>query len=104
VVAEGHVVWRVGDRHRGLDSAEKPLDILWLGGISTQEPMLAEGPQIAGLRAWSPGRFFEGSVEVEVLLPFALFAGLQATEQVSDLVLAEACQRQVHLRVGLQIG
>ena len=59
--------------------------------------MVAEDPEIAGLRPRCPARLFEGLVEVEALRPFALLTGLETPEQVLDLALAEPREREVEV-------
>ena len=40
VIAEAHVVWRVGEGHRRLGPSEQPLRVLGLGCVTAQESML----------------------------------------------------------------
>jgi hypothetical protein len=72
--------------------------------ISAQEPVFAELPEITELRARCPRRFLQRLVKVEALHVLALLAYLQAPEQVPDLVLAEAREREVEVRRRLQVG
>jgi hypothetical protein len=51
-----------------------------------------------------PGRIFKSGVEIEFLDPFLLLSGLQAPEQVADLLLCEPREGQVVLATGLQVG
>jgi len=86
--------------------ADRPdsLDILALGGVSDQEPMLTELPQVPGLGAWRPSRILEGRVKIEVLGALLLLASLQTPQQISDLVFREPREGQVDLRAGLKVG
>ena len=49
VVAEADVVWRVRECHRCLGAGQESFDVLGLGGVAAEEPMLAQGPEIAGV-------------------------------------------------------
>ena len=80
------------------------LDVLGLGGVTDQEPMLAECPQLTGVGPRSARRLLEGRVEVEGLGSFGLLSGLQAAEQVTDFVVAEAGEADVDVGTGRQIG
>jgi len=84
-------------------AGEDPLDILGLGRVADQEPMLADGPQLTCLGPRSPGRFIEGGIQVEALRPFGLVSRLQAPEQVADFVFAEAGKGEVQLGARLQV-
>jgi hypothetical protein len=57
--------------------------------------MIPERPEIAELRPRCPARLLQRLVEVEALRVLALLADLELSEQVSDLVLAEAREREV---------
>jgi hypothetical protein len=65
--------------------------------------VLAEGPQLSWLGPRSASRLLEGGVEIEALRPFGLLSGLQAAEQVTDFVLAEAGKGEVDLGTGCQV-
>jgi hypothetical protein len=66
--------------------------------------VFAELPEITGLRARCPTRFLQRLVKVEALHVLALLAYLQAPEQVPDLVLAEAREREVDVGHRLEVS
>jgi hypothetical protein len=66
--------------------------------------MVAEDPEIAGLGPRSPTRFLQRIVKVEALHVLALLADLQLSEQVPDLVLTEAGEREVDVGRCLQVS
>jgi len=65
--------------------------------------VIPERPEIAGLRPRCPPRLFERFVEVEALHVLALLAGLERSQQLLHLVLAEARERDVKLRGRLEL-
>jgi len=66
--------------------------------------MLAEDPQVAGLRPRFPGRRLERSVEVERLGTVALLRRIEAPQERPDLILAEARQADVDVRRLAEVG
>jgi hypothetical protein len=73
-----------------LGTVEEASHIVGLGRVPAQQPVVPEHPEIPGLRPGCPPRLLQGLVEVEALHVLALLADLELSEQVSDLVLAEA--------------
>ena len=63
----------------GSRAVEEPGHVLGARGVPAQQAMLAELPEIAGLRPGCPARLLQRLVEVERLLPLALLADLQAS-------------------------
>jgi hypothetical protein len=57
--------------------------------------VLAEPPDVARLGARLAGRCVQGGVEVELLGPLPALAAVETFEQLCDLVLGEAGQRQI---------
>jgi hypothetical protein len=92
---EADPVWRISRQEPRLGAVEEVGYIVGLGRVSALKPMVAELPEVAGLRAGCPSRLLERIVEVEALHVLALLTDLQLAEQVPDLVLAEARERQV---------
>jgi hypothetical protein len=66
--------------------------------------VLAERPEVARLRARLLRCRIERFVEVERLRPFPPLAGLERSQQVLDLVLAEPREREVEIGCALEIG
>jgi len=66
--------------------------------------VLIERPQVARLGAGLLRCRIECSLEVERLRSFAALADIQRSQQVRNLVLAEAREREVEVRRRLQVG
>jgi len=66
--------------------------------------MVAELPEIAGLRPRCSPRFLERIVEVEALHVLALLACFERAEQILHLVITEAAEREVDVRYRLQVS
>ena len=69
-------------------------DIPGLGGIATQQPMLTESPDIAGLRPRLL-RGLERLVKVERLGALPFLPGFERAEEVPELIVAEAREADV---------
>jgi hypothetical protein len=104
VVAERDVVGRIGEDQAGTPAGQDPLQILGPRGISDQEAMLTQGPELAGLRPRSAGGVPQSRVEVEVLESLALLAGVEPAEQVANFIVPKPREAEVDTRAGLQVG
>jgi hypothetical protein len=71
-------------------AVEQARHVVGVRRVPAQEAMVPERPEITGLRAGCPARLLQRLVEVERLCPFPLLAGLQRSQQLLDLILAEA--------------
>jgi len=101
---EGDPVGGIGQQEPRLGTIEQAGHVVGIRAVAAQQALVAEDPELARLRARRAGRGLEGGVEIEALDLLALLAGLERAEQVADLVLAEARQRQIDLGPGLQVG
>src|SRR5664280_3663040 len=101
---EADAVSGIGRQELRLGAVEQPCHVSGARGIPTQEPVVAEDPEIAGLRARSPPRFLQRLVKVEALDVLALLAGLKLSEQILHLVLTEPRERQVDVGSRLQVS
>ena len=66
--------------------------------------MIAQRPQVAGLGEGVGLGGVEGVVGIEVLDAFALVLGVEQLEELGDLVIVEAGEREVHFGSGIQLG
>ena len=97
-------VWRIGREQLGFRAVAQARHGLGIGGVTAGEPMVAQDPEITRLRARGASGLFECLVEIEALDLLALLADFERAQQILDLVLAEARQRQVDVGAGLQVG
>ncbi len=88
-------MWGIGREQLGFRAIEQAGHGAWVGGVAAQEPMVAQDEEIAGLGAWRAGRLFESLPQIEALHLLALLASFKGAQQVGDLILAEAGQREV---------
>ncbi len=107
-VAPGGVVadpvGRIGREQPRFRTVEQAGHVVGIGGVTAQQSMVAQDPQIAELGPGCTSSFLERLIEIEALDPLALLASLKRAQQIGDLVLAEARQRQIDLGRGLQLG
>ena len=89
---ERDAVGRVGSQEPRLGVPEQARHGRRVGGVAAEQPVVAQRPQVAGLRAWLPARFLERGLELERLGLVGPLARLQALEEVLDLVLVEAAE------------
>ena len=86
---EGNAVGRVRHDQVGAFAVHEPFYILSLGGVTTEQAVLAHGPEVAGFHE---GCLLQCGGEVEVVV---LGFFLVIREQVSQLVCIKAGQGQV---------
>ena len=89
---ERDAVGRVGRQEAGLRVTEQASDSIRVGGVAAEEAMVAERPQVTGLRARLPSRLLERGLQLERLGLVGPLPRLQALEEVLDLVLPEAAE------------
>ena len=75
--------------------AQEARHIALVGGIPAEGPVVAQRPQIAARDAGCGLCFLESGVQIEVLWPLTLLAGVQGLEELRHLVLTKARERQV---------
>jgi hypothetical protein len=100
---EAHPVGRIRGQELRLGSIEEARHVLGVGCIPAEQAMVPEDPEIAELGAGCPPRLLQGFVEVEALHVLALLADFELSEQVPDLVLTEAREREVDVGCRLQV-
>src|SRR5450759_2167566 len=100
---EAHPVGSISRCELGLGAVEEARDGLCPGAVSAEQAMIPELPKIAGLRAGCPPRFLERLVELAALPVLALLADFKLSEQVSDLVLTEAGEREIDVGRRLKV-
>src|SRR5450756_1140384 len=99
---EGDAIGRIGSEELWCRTVEQPHHGFGVRGVATEQPVVAQDPEISGLGPWRPGGLLEGLIEIEALDLLALLASLKRTQQIGDLVLTEARKRQVDIGAGLQ--
>ena len=106
MVAAGVVdeVGRIGSHQHGFLGTEEAAHGAHVGGITAEQPVIAQRPQIAGLGEGVGLCGVECGVGIEVLDTFALVTCVEQLEELGDLVIVEAGEREVNLRSGVQLG
>ncbi len=104
VVTVAHVVRRIRESKLWPLVAEQHVHVLAPGGIATEDAVVATEPEVARLGSGLAGGFLERGLLVEVLHLTALLAGFQLLEELGDLIVGEAGDRQVHVGHGVQVG
>src|SRR5450759_526312 len=94
----------IGRQELGCGAIEEAGHVVGIRAVCAQQSMVAQDPEIARLGARRAGRFLERGVEVEALHLFALLAGFERAQQLPDLVLPEAREREVELWGRPEIG
>jgi hypothetical protein len=74
---EAHPVRRIGRQEPRCSTVEQARHVVGLGRVPAEQAVIAELPEVAGLRARCPTRFLQGLVKVEALHVLALLAGLE---------------------------
>jgi hypothetical protein len=74
---EAHPIGWIGSEEPRFRTVEQSRHGFGVRRVTTQQPVIAKGPEIAELGAqWSSSRLLEGLIEIEALDLFALLASL----------------------------
>ena len=95
VVAEVDVVRRIREGHRGPPPAEQPPDVRPGRRVAASEGVIAEPPHVTRPCPRFARRRIESRLEVESFGALPALAAIEALQELRDLVLGEAGQRQI---------
>jgi hypothetical protein len=72
-----NIVGRIRRAHRRPLSVQQTRDVILVGGIAAEQPVIAEEPEIAAFHSKIAGRCLQGRVQIEHFQTVALLPRIQ---------------------------